>query len=175
MVTLTEIDGLARDFAVSRKTLQDRMQELEDELSQVKKRHLGGIRKAVTIAATYQSRLRAAIEDSPELFVKPRSLVLYGIKVGFQKGKGELKWEDTEQVVKLIHKHFPEQAETLIKLTETPVKTALAQLSVQDLKRIGVAVTETGDQILLKPTDSDVDKLVDALLRDELQEARDAA
>ena len=35
-----------------------------------------------------------------------------------------------------------------------------------ELKRIGVTVEETGDQIVIKPTDSEVDKLVNALLAD---------
>lgn len=175
MATLSEIEQLTKEYAIHRKMLADRVTELEEELAQVKKRHLNNIKKAVTVAAANQSRLHAAIEDSPELFKKPRTIVLYGVKVGFQKGKGEIKWEDADQVLRLIKKHFPEQAETLIKVAETPVKTALAQLSVQDLKRIGVTVVETGDQVMIKPTDGEVDKLVDALLKDEVNEAREAA
>lgn len=175
MATLLEIEQLTKEYAMHRKMLADRVQDLEEELAQVKKRHLNNIKKSVSMAATYQSRLHAAIDESPELFKKPRTVVLYGIKVGFQKGKGEIRWEDAAQVIRLIKKHFPEQTETLIKVAETPVKTALAQLSVQDLKRIGVTVVETGDQVMIKPTDGEVDKLVDALLKDEVNEAREAA
>jgi hypothetical protein len=174
-MTLGEIEQLTKEYAIHRKMLADRVQDLEEELAQVKKRHLGNIKRAVTVAATYQARLHAAIEESPELFKKPKTLILCGVRVGFMKGKGELKWEDADQVIRLIKKHFPEQAETLIKVAETPVKTALAQLSVQDLKRLGVTVIETGDQVTIKPTDSEVDKLVDALLKDEVNEAREAA
>ena len=101
-------------------------------------------------------------------------MILYGIKIGFQKGKGEITWEDKDQVVKLIHKHFPEQAEALLKVTEMPVKTALAQLSAADLKKLGVTIIETGDEIVIRATDTEVDKLVEALLKDEA-EVKEAA
>jgi hypothetical protein len=174
-MTLNQIDSVTKEYATARKVLAVRVQELENEIAQLKRRHITGIKKAVEVAKTYQSRVQAAIEESPELFVKPRTVVLYGIKVGFQKGKGGLDWDDDEHVVKLIKKLFPDIEETLIKITETPVKSALAQLSAQDLKKLGIEVIETGDQVVIKPTDSEVDKLVDALLRDETREAKEAA
>ena len=113
-----------------------------------------------------RDRLKVAIESAPELFVKPRTLVIAGVRIGIQKGKGQIVYGDADQVVKLIRKHFPEQADALIAVKETPVKKALANLSVAELKRIGVTVEETGDQVVIKPTDSEVDKLVAALLRE---------
>ena len=40
-------------------------------------------------------------------------------------------------------------------------------MSVSDLKKIGVTVIETGDEVFIKPTDSEIDKLINALLKDE--------
>jgi len=176
MATLAEIEKLCREYAMSRNVLRERVWELEDKINELKKKALPAIRKAAEAAMERQAVLKEAIEDSPELFVKPRTQIFHGIKVGFQKGKGELKWESDEQVVKLIKKHFPKQAETLIKTIEKPVKTALAQLSVQELKKIGVRVEETGDQVVIKSTDSEIDKLVNALLKeDEVKEAKEVA
>jgi hypothetical protein len=175
VATLAQIESITKDYAIARKLLEDRLQELNDEIAQAKKRNLNAIKKMVNVAATYQSRLHAAIEESPELFRKPRTIVLNGIKVGFMKGKGEIQWEDAAQVVKLIKKHFPDQAETLIRVSESPVKSALTQLPVQDLRRLGVEVIDTGDLIVIKPTDSEVDRMVDALLRDEMKDVQEAA
>ena len=72
--------------------------------------------------------------------------------------------DDKDQVVRLIKKHFPEQADVLIKTVEKPIKGAIQQLPVADLKRIGVTVEETGDVVVIKSTDSEIDKLVSALL-----------
>ena len=48
----------------------------------------------------------------------------------------------------------------------TPVhKEALAQLSAAELKKIGVTLSEAGDQTVVRPVDSEVDKMVDALLK----------
>ena len=77
------------------------------------------------------------------------------------------EWEDDSQVVKLIQKHFPEQFDVLVKTIEKPIKDSLANLSVADLKRIGVTVTDSGDCVVIKSMDSEIDKLVDALLKDE--------
>lgn len=174
-MTLLEIESLTKAFAMTRKLLYDRMQELEEELSQVKKRHLMGIKKAVAAAASWQSKLKNAIDESPELFRKPRTVVIYGVRIGYMKQRGKLFWDDDDIVVRLIKKHFPDQFETLVKIIETPVKSSLSQLSVADLKKIGVTVEETGEEILIKPVDSEVDKLVERLLSEELQEAKKVA
>jgi len=176
MATMNQIEKLTKDFSEARRALAERVQTLEDEITALKRKYLPGIRKAVEIASERQSSLSAAIEDSPELFLKPRTWLFHGIKIGYQKAKGEILWDDTQQVVKLIRKHFPEQTETLLKITETPVKSSLAQLSVQDLKKLGITVVETGDQIVIKSTDSEIDKLVNALLKEDgIKEVREAA
>jgi hypothetical protein len=174
MATMNQIEKLTKEYAEARRKLSDMVNACEKELSEVKRLHIPRIKRAVEAAAEKQSALYAAVEQKPDFFEKPRSVIFYGIRVGYQKGKGELQWEDTEQVIKLIKKHFPEQADILIKTKEEPARNALAKLSVHDLKRIGVTVIETGDQVLIKSTDSEIDKLVNALLKDEIEEAKEA-
>jgi hypothetical protein len=166
MTTLAEIEQHTKAFADARDVLSARVQDLEAELESIKRRRLRGIKHAVRAAQEARDRLHAAIEAAPELFVKPRTLVISGIRVGIQKGKGQIVFDDPEQVVRLIRKHLPEQADALVAVKETPVKKALSNLSVAELKRIGVTVEETGDQVVIKPTDSEVDKLVAALLKE---------
>jgi hypothetical protein len=93
-----------------------------------------------------------------------------GIRVGFAKQKGKVEWDDEDQVVKLIDKHFPEQAETLTKVKRTPVKGALVNLTAAELKKIGCRITESGDVVVIKPQDSEVEKLVDKMLATEVEE-----
>ena len=90
--------------------------------------------------------------------------------MGFRKGTGGIDWSDDDQTVKLIEKHFPKtQAELLIKTTKKPIKKALADLDVADLKRIGCTVESTGDVVFIKPADSTVDKHVNALLKEAME------
>ena len=54
------------------------------------------------------------------------------------------------------------------RVTEKPAKDAIGQLSVADLKRIGVHVVDAGDEIVLRPIEGDLDKLIKALTGDSL-------
>jgi len=169
MASLAEIESLTKRFADGRGDLAGRVRALEDELQAVKRRHLAGIKRSAASVAERHHALKTALEDSKSLFVKPKTLVINGIMVGLRKAKGKIEWEDDGQVVRLIKKHFPEQAEVLIKTIEKPLKGALEQLPAADLKRIGITVNETGDVVVIKSTDSEIDKFVEALLKDDEQ------
>ncbi len=166
-MSLDNIEKLTRDYAHARRILADRVEELEKKISDLKKRALPMIRKCVEATAHRHAELAAVIERSPQLFKKQRTIIFHGIKVGFQKGKGMLKWESPDMVVKLIRKQFPDQADTLIRISEVPLKSALAQLSAAELKKLTITVVETGDQVVIKGTDSEIDKLVAALLKED--------
>lgn len=170
MLNLLELDALTKEYADERLRLKAKMDELEGEIRQLKKRYLPGVKRAAERTAEKKGLLQAAIEESAELFVRPRTYILYGVKVGFQKQKGEISYADEAQTLRLIHKHFPDMAEVLIKTTEKPVKTALAGLPAAELKKLGVTVTADGDGVVIKATDSEIDKLVEALLKDEESE-----
>jgi hypothetical protein len=86
--------------------------------------------------------------------------------VGYAKGKSGIEWDDPAAVVAAIEKHLPEQAEALIRWTAKPLKEAINQLDVSDLRKIGCRVVDTGDRIVIRPVDSEVDTLVDALLKE---------
>lgn len=161
------VNKRAEDYADERDRLCLLVETLERQVEDVKRQALPDIRDAVRRTSEAHDRLRAAIETHPELWEgKRRTVVIAGVRVGMTKGKGKLTWEDAEQVVKLIRRHFPEQAEAMIRVREEPIRKALAELTVTELKRLGVTVEETDDQVVIKPTDSEVDKLVSKLLED---------
>src|SRR5208283_3723611 len=119
-----------------------------------------GIRAAATVAADVQGELSGAITSHPDLFVKPRTMTLHGIKFGYQKGKGKISWSDEAKVIAAIHRTFAQDTvDTLIATVEKPVKDALANLPAHELKKLGVQVEEAGDYVFIKASDSEVDKL----------------
>lgn len=73
-------------------------------------------------------------------------------------------------MVRLIKKYFPDQADVLITTTEKPVKEALNGLTAAELKKLGISVINGDEAIFIKPADSAVDKLVDALLKEATAE-----
>lgn len=168
---LDPIEQAAKALRAARDTLTDRATTLHDELEAAKRRSIVGLRNSVAKVAEAQSKLIAAIDDAPHLFAKPKSIVLHGLRLGYRKGTGSIDWDDDEQVVKLVRKHFPEQFDVLVKTTEKPVKTAISGLSVAELKKIGVTVEDTGDVSFAKDATAEVDKLVKALLKGAEEEA----
>ncbi|NLO92529.1 MAG: hypothetical protein GX410_11140 [Elusimicrobia bacterium] len=166
-MSLAEIESKTKDYADARTILRERMDALESELTAIKKRHITGIKRASEVAAGKLVILKGLVEEHPDLFKKPRTVIFNGIKVGFRKGKGGMNWEDDEDVVRRIQKYFPDQFDTLVKTKLSPKATGLEDLSAAELKKLGVEVTETGDEVVVKATDSDIDKLVNALLKDE--------
>lgn len=165
------IDKAAKNLRASRDTLSQRASMLNFELEAAKRKAMRGLRASVAAVSQAQAELLATITESPQLFVKPKSVVLHGIKLGYAKGKGSIEWEDDEQVCKLVRKHMPDQFDILVKTTEKPMKTAMNFLTVAELKRIGVTAEDTGDVAFAKDTTAEVDKLVKALLKGAEDEA----
>lgn len=167
IITMRHIESLTQKLADARIELAARVGVLNDEITEAKRRHLSRIKHQVGVAKAAREALQQGIEAHPELFVKPRTVTLHGIRVGYMKQKGKIEFDDAGQVVKLIRKHFPERFDVLVKTSETPAKEALEQLSAADLKRLGVSVSEDTDAVLIKDTAGDVDKIVAALLKED--------
>lgn len=174
-MTLTDIEAKARAFAARRDMLRDYLALVERELQAVKKKYLKELKRRVALAADYEIELRAAIESAPELFAKPKTQIFHGIKVGFRKGKGKIEWEDDAALVALLKKKFPDQADDLIVTTEVPSAIGLQALDAAELRKLGVTVEDAGEQVVVKPVETDIERLVKALLKGALEEAEDAA
>lgn len=173
---MSKLEDIARTsgmFAARREALAGALMAFEEERSALERKHFGRLRRLAIAMKTAEAQLRSEIGAAPELFVRPRTVIFHGIKIGFAKGRGRIEWEDDERVVKLIRRHCPDQIDLLIKLTEKPVKDALQQLSAEELKKLGVTVEDTGDVVVVKPVDSEIDKALRALMRelpDEIEE-----
>jgi hypothetical protein len=171
---LDPIDSAAKHLRAARDTLTDRATALHEELEAAKRKAMRGLKFAVGETTKAQAELLAAIEAAPQLFTKPKSIVLHGLTLGYRKGTGKIEWEDDAQVVKLIRKNFGDQFDVLVKTTEKPLKTAMTNLSAAELKKIGVTVEDTTDVAFAKDTTAAVDKLVKALLKGAEEEAEAA-
>lgn len=164
-MSLDPIDTKARIYAEARQRLADAVAELNLAMAALHREHLPVIKRHLNAAFRHENELRALVEASPHLFRKPRTVVLHGIKVGFEKGKGMVVINDPAQCVALIDKRLPELADTLVITERRPAKAAIAQLSVQQLKAIGCSVAEADDRVVVRAVDTAVDKLVTALLK----------
>jgi hypothetical protein len=174
-MTMTEIEAKAAHLRAARNVLAADLSILNDALEAVKRQFMPRIKNGVNRLAARHTELHTALESSPELFESPRTQVFHGIKVGFRKGTGGIEWDDDERTSDLIKKHFPEQFDVLVKTTRKPQKKALGSLEVSDLKKVACRVESTGDVVVIKATDSEVDKAVNALLKGAVEEAQKEA
>lgn len=172
---MSEIDyaKMAQDLALARSMLKQCVLQVEREMAATKIKGLPAIRRLAENAANKQAVLHDAIGGHPEEFVKPKTKILHGIRFGMVKKRGEIIWEDDDKVITYIKKNLPDQVEMLIRTKETPVKGALAELPGADLKKMGVTVEKDRDEVFIKATDSEIDKIVEAILGKEKDQLDD--
>lgn len=168
---ITQLEALAKQYAEAHESLAGKISNAEAESKAVYLRHLIGLKKGVTTFHKKRQALVDAIEVAQGLFKKKKSMTLHGLKFGFKKGKGIMSWINKADVLKRIKKLFPKNVKTLIRVTEEPNKPALENLHADELKRLGIEVTQSGDALFIKTVDSKAEKTVKALLDIIEQEA----
>jgi len=170
---LKQIETLAHTYRADRDHLGVLVSALQRDLAAAKERYLPGIKAAVQRAAGAKEALHNAVEGAPELFQKPKTQVFHGIKTGWVKAKDALEIPDPAATVAAIRAHCTdEQAALLIAVKETPNKKALERMAEDPnlhLAELGVALVPGADQVVVHPVDSEVDKLVGALLAEAEQ------
>lgn len=164
--TMDEIVALARSYAKARDALEASAEEIRQLQRKAVRDRLRGLRSRVAEAATAHDALKAALEARPGLFVKPRTVAVDGVKFGFRKQTGALDVGDEAQAIERLRKKLPGLADALINVKESLDKKGLRKLAAADLARIGVTIGDPVDEVVIATAESDIDKLVDALLDD---------
>jgi hypothetical protein len=168
--TLGDIETRCAKYEDESTTLEAMIAELETDLEAVKNKHLRALKRQASVVAGCEAELIGAVETSPGLFVKPRTLTLHGVKVGLTTSVGKVAFDDEETVVKLVKKMFDSVAPDYIHTSEVPNKDALRTLDPKLLNKLGCRIDGAGDVVLVKRTAGDVEKLL-TKLKDKLVEA----
>lgn len=137
-MTLDQIERLAEACSTAESHLNDEMQILDHELKEVAKSHRKVLTAAVRATKKAYADLANAVAESPELFGKPKSRVLHGIKVGYKKDKDSFEVASEEHTISRIRQQLPELEILLVKSEESVIKAALKQLTDAQLIEIGV-------------------------------------
>ena len=69
-----------------------------------------------------------------------------------------------QRVVDLITRHMADRLDDLVRTKRTPDRGAIGKLSVEELRRIGCSISDTDDQIVVRPVATDAEKLVSGFL-----------
>lgn len=167
MSAIDEIEIKAKALAAARAELAERVGRIRDEQDAIKRRLLTGVRTALARARDAYDELHALVEASPELFEKPKTRTLHGVRLGWMKQRGKLEWDDDRALIDALRKLLGEEAEGLIRRTEKPIVARLQDLPARDLRRLGVRVADDTDVVVIKTADDALDKLIDALIGDD--------
>lgn len=154
-----------------RAELQQR--ELADAVAPIAEKHRAGLDEAAAQRAEAEADLEALLKASPSLFQAPRSVTVDGVKCGYRKEEDTLDWGDEDLVIKRIEDLHPELYDLLVREKKTLVADALAQLETRQLSKIGVRLVTGADRAFISIGDSDVDKLVKAILADAQRRVAD--
>ncbi|TAN12927.1 MAG: hypothetical protein EPN34_03120 [Burkholderiaceae bacterium] len=178
MSTMQDIQKRAAILASTRDALAGTLRDLQARVDALKRAELPRIqRNARTVAADY-SRLADLIRDNRELFAKPRTYIVQGLRFGLTKKRGKMTWGTDQQLIERIKRLAAagdiagDQLAILIQTTEKPVAKALEQLDGKLLKKLGVTVEADCDDVLIKSVGGDVEKAVNAVIKDVAADER---
>lgn len=173
---MDEIEALARGYAKARDALEDTADEIKELQRKAVASRMRGLRNRIAEAAAARDALQAAIEARPDLFVRPRTVAVDGVKFGYRKQAGAIDLGDEAKAIERLRKLFPAREASTVNVRETLDKKALRKLPAADLARIGVTIGDPGDAVVIEVAPSDVEKLI-AFLSDalQMQEFREAA
>lgn len=160
-----EAAALAAAYFAAHERLRERVEEIKERQRAAGRRLLPGLKRMVAEASAARDALRQHIASRPGAWDKPRTRGLHGVKLGMRTLPGRLSI-DAAAAIPLIRQHLPGQSKTLIKVTETLNANAVKALKAAQLARIGGAIEEQGDEVVISIPRSAVDKLVEALLDD---------
>lgn len=164
-MNLIEIQQFTEAFSREHRALTVIVQTIESEVAAVRKRYLKRIMEQVSLTAARKAELLCALERSKDLFEKPRTRVFDGVKVGYRKLEGKIIIADENKTIEKIYQMFPDEAgDAYVKTEMTPIKDALQTLDAATLKKLGVQITADTDAVVIKTLDSEIEKIVAALL-----------
>jgi len=171
-MSLLDVEQKTKQYSELYTGLTDLVAAMQGEMKEVQDKYRGQIKSALTKLKTSGENLRNMIELNKDSFDKPKTQTFYDIRVGYAKGKGKKEF-DNDITIKLIKKHFPDKAESLIKITEKVISKALDTLSVIELKKIGVEIESAGDEVVIRNVNDEIEKMINKILNSGEKEDTD--
>ena len=174
LATINDIDRRTKLYAQAREDLAGLVTALNDGILALQRNAMPAIKRAVARASEHHAKLNALLLQRPDLFVRPRTTILHGVKIGYQKSKDSLAY-DAESLLKQIKLRLPLKQAALIRTKEELILEGIKQLTPEEKAKVGIRDVAGKDQILIAPTDSAIDKAVTALLKAAVGDALDEA
>ena len=164
---------LAKACSDTHADLCKQVAEIQEIQRKAGSRKLPGLKRKIAAYSAARDAMREDVEAHPELWEKPRTRALHGVKVGMRQLPGKLVIDEAA-APGLIKRFLPDHYKALVKVETKLVKAAVKNLKPAMLERIGGRIAELGDEVVIAVPKSAVDKLVEALLADLDDKSGDA-
>lgn len=172
MPEITEIRAAAQRLATAHRESVSRATVLETAINAAITplywQHHAGLDAAAEEEAAAKADLQKLLDAAPQLFSRPRSSTVDGVKFGYRKQEDALDWDDEASVITRI-RALPELADlaaVLVRTEEALNIGSLTELTAAQQRKIGVRRISGIDQSFISFGDSDVEKMVKAILAD---------
>ncbi|MYE06689.1 MAG: hypothetical protein F4Y04_05620 [Chloroflexi bacterium] len=156
---------LAARYSEARDSLWERANRIREIKRMAGNRLVKGLQLRVATVSAAKDALRQEIEEHPELWTKPRTRALHGVKVGRRSLPGRLEI-DPGVAIPRIRQLLPGRAKDLIRTRETLAMAAVKALGPAELEAIGGSIANLADETVIAIPKDVIDELVETLLED---------
>ena len=164
-VTLAQLERAASEYEIESAALEKQIAKLDADLAEVKARHIASLKRQAGMVANREALLHSLVEAAPELFKKPRTMIISGVKLGYTTSQGKIELKHSEEaVIANIERWFELDADQFIRTSKEVNKDALRNLTDEELKKIGCKIEGAGDVVIVKRTAGEVEKLINKLI-----------
>jgi hypothetical protein len=181
MTSLEQLQRTATTLSQHRDDLRAELLLLDAEVTAAKAAHMKAIHTITRRLVKSQAELSAGILANPSLFTKPRTFITEGVKFGLRKQVGKMHWDNDAKLLNRLDDLFyknditREQYDMAVETKYSLVVKGLEQLDAKLIKRLGITIDADSDAVEIKSVDSEVEKMVKALLKEAAQDAANEA
>ncbi len=169
-ITLDQIRAAAQQLANRRNDTQGCSALLNAEIKSAIAPILERYRLTIDSYAEAEAAALKALDDllmaAPNLFIRPRSLEVDGVKAGYKKEPDALDWDSDAEVIARIKALRADLAPVLIRTSESLVIDALAQCDADLMRLLGIRTITGADRRYIVINDNDAEKLAKIVIKD---------
>lgn len=140
--------------------------EIKAAITPILERYKATLDGYAAAEARAMGRLDELLMAAPNLFAKPRSLAVDGVRCGYKKEADTVDWADDAELIARIRALKPELVPILIRTEESLVLDALGGLDAADRQLLGLRTITGADRRFITVGDNDVEKLARTILAD---------
>ncbi|MBE2217996.1 MAG: host-nuclease inhibitor Gam family protein [Ignavibacteria bacterium] len=165
MAGIDDFENACKEYSEANARLDELKSDMESEIEAIRSKFYRKVKQAIDAVVTKNNSLAMVILENKDLFTESKTLIFHGVRGGFMKSQDTVEIKKPKITVQLIKDTFDKKkVEELVKITESPVKTAIKDLEADELKLIKCKLIKGRDEVYISTVDSEVDKFINSLI-----------